>query len=37
VSNYPAIGDHGIIGNMHTAALVGTNGSLNWLCLPRFD
>ena len=36
-SAYPPIEEHGIIGNMHTAALVCTDGSLDWLCFPRFD
>ena len=31
------IEDHGLIGDMETAALVGRNGAVEWLCLPRFD
>jgi GH15 family glucan-1,4-alpha-glucosidase len=34
---YLPIEDHGIIGNLYTAALVGTDGTVDWLCLPSFD
>ncbi|MFQ5601453.1 MAG: glycoside hydrolase family 15 protein [Candidatus Krumholzibacteriia bacterium] len=35
--NYQPIENYGLIGNMHTVALVGMNGSIDWYCCPRFD
>ncbi|QJY49188.1 glycoside hydrolase family 15 protein [Pseudonocardia broussonetiae] len=32
-----AIAEHGIIGDLQTAALVSTDGSIDWFCCPRFD
>ena len=34
---YQPIENYGIIGNMHSVALVGMIGSIDWLCLPHFD
>ena len=34
---YQPIENHGIVGNIHSAALVSLDGSIDWLCLPRFD
>jgi GH15 family glucan-1,4-alpha-glucosidase len=34
---YQPIADYGIIGGLHSVALVGKNGSIDWCCLPRFD
>ncbi|MEU0510527.1 glycoside hydrolase family 15 protein [Amycolatopsis sp. NPDC006125] len=32
-----AISEHGMIGDLHTVALVTTDGSIDWFCCPRFD
>ena len=37
MSTYPLIADHGLIGNLQTAALVATDGTIDWFCAPRFD
>jgi GH15 family glucan-1,4-alpha-glucosidase len=37
VNDYPAIADHGLIGDLQTSALVATDGTVDWFCLPRFD
>ena len=37
MQRYPNISDHGLIGDLQTAALVSTDGTVNWFCCPRFD
>ncbi len=34
---YQPIEDHGVIGNLRTAALIAKDGSVDWFCFPRFD
>jgi GH15 family glucan-1,4-alpha-glucosidase len=34
---YPLIADHGLIGDLQTAALVTVDGEIDWFCCPRFD
>lgn len=34
---YPAIAQHGVIGDRRTAALIAADGTLDWLCLPDYD
>ncbi|MFE2242339.1 glycoside hydrolase family 15 protein [Streptomyces virginiae] len=34
---YPAIADHGMVGDLQTAALVSSQGTVDWWCTPRFD
>jgi GH15 family glucan-1,4-alpha-glucosidase len=34
---YQPIENHGIIGDMHTVALVCNNGTIDWLCFPHFN
>ena len=35
--DWPAIADHGLIGDLRTCALVATDGTVDWFCAPRFD
>jgi len=35
--SYPPIENHGVIGDLHTVALVGTDGAIDFMCVPEFD
>ena len=37
MARYASISDHGLIGDLQTAALVTTDGMVDWFCCPRFD
>ncbi|MBX7158814.1 MAG: glycoside hydrolase family 15 protein [Acidimicrobiia bacterium] len=37
MGRYPNISDHGLVGDLQTAALVSTEGTVDWYCCPRFD
>src|SRR3954454_8540696 len=37
VPDFPLIADHGLIGDLQTAALVANDGCVDWFCAPRFD
>ncbi|MFI1467837.1 glycoside hydrolase family 15 protein [Streptomyces wuyuanensis] len=37
MGDYPLIEDHGLIGDLQTAALISTQGTIDWYCTPRFD
>src|SRR6476620_4307008 len=34
---YLPVADHGLIGDLHSVALVGTDGTIDWYCCPSFD
>ena len=36
-SPFPAIADYAFLSNCHTGALIAPDGSVDWLCVPRFD
>jgi GH15 family glucan-1,4-alpha-glucosidase len=36
-TRYPPIADYGMLGDLRSAALLSKQGSIDWMCLPRFD
>ena len=37
MDRYLPIAEHGLIGDLHTVALVGVDGTIDWYCCPDFD
>ena len=37
MDDYLPIADHGVVGDLHSIALVGTDGTIDWYCCPNFD
>ncbi|MFF9851035.1 glycoside hydrolase family 15 protein [Streptomyces litmocidini] len=37
MNDYPLIADHGLVGDLQTAALIASDGTVDWWCAPRFD
>ncbi|MEU2337271.1 glycoside hydrolase family 15 protein [Streptomyces sp. NPDC006654] len=37
MNRYPPIAEHGLVGDLQTAALVSSDGTVDWWCTPRFD
>ncbi|MFC8434636.1 glycoside hydrolase family 15 protein [Streptomyces sp. NPDC057253] len=37
MNRYPPIAEHGMVGDLQTAALVSSDGTVDWWCTPRFD
>ncbi|MFJ9819181.1 glycoside hydrolase family 15 protein [Streptomyces sp. NPDC101151] len=37
MDRYPPIAEHGMVGDLQTAALVSSDGTVDWWCTPRFD
>jgi GH15 family glucan-1,4-alpha-glucosidase len=35
--SYRPIAEHGLVGDLHTVALVGTDGTIDWYCSPAFE